>query len=150
MTSGGLAVAPSLEDARGFSTGYNVVLPVAHSFLDGIEIPVPVFLKVRRAAGCFSQTFMARYLSTLSRAVPGRSIALRRPTLHRRCGRLLWIRLCASRRASASMRTMSLPSGPVFRPVPSTERLRCSSLVWCGACLVPRGLRRQARPREGG
>lgn len=52
MTSGSLAVVSSLEDARGFSTGYNVVL-LTHSFPDDIETPVPLSLKLRRAAGFF-------------------------------------------------------------------------------------------------
>ena len=52
MTSGIIATAPSLEEAREFSAGYNVI-PVAHHFFDDTETPVSAFLKLRQAAGCF-------------------------------------------------------------------------------------------------
>ena len=52
MTSGSIAIAPSLEEARGLSASYNVI-PLAHRFLDDTETPVSAFLKLRQAAGCF-------------------------------------------------------------------------------------------------
>lgn len=52
MTSGSITVAPSLEEARELSAGYNVV-PLTHSFLDDTETPVSAFLKLRQSAGCF-------------------------------------------------------------------------------------------------
>ena len=52
MTSGIIATAPSLEEARGLSASYNVI-PVSHRFLDDTETPVSAFLKLRQAAGCF-------------------------------------------------------------------------------------------------
>ncbi len=52
MTSGIIATAPSLEEARGLSTAYNVI-PVWHRFLDDTETPVSAFLKLRQPAGCF-------------------------------------------------------------------------------------------------
>ncbi|MBN1632231.1 MAG: anthranilate synthase component I [Thermoleophilia bacterium] len=52
MTSGTIATAPSLEEARGLSASYNVI-PVSHSFFDDTETPVSAFLKLRQAAGCF-------------------------------------------------------------------------------------------------
>jgi anthranilate synthase component I len=52
MTSGIIATAPSLEEARGLSASYNVI-PVSHQFLDDTETPVSAFLKLRQPAGCF-------------------------------------------------------------------------------------------------
>jgi len=52
MRSGGIATAPSLEEARVLSSTYNVI-PVAHEFLDDTETPVSAFLKLKQAAGCF-------------------------------------------------------------------------------------------------
>lgn len=52
MTSGLIATAPTLEEARGLSASYNVI-PVAHQFLDDTETPVSAFLKLRQPAGCF-------------------------------------------------------------------------------------------------
>ena len=52
MISGSIAVAPSLEEARGLGATYNVI-PVSHQFLDDTETPVSAFLKLRQAAGCF-------------------------------------------------------------------------------------------------
>ena len=52
MTSGIIATAPSLEEARRFSASYNVI-PVSHRFLDDTETPVSAFLKLRQPAGCF-------------------------------------------------------------------------------------------------
>ena len=52
MTSGRIATAPSLEEARDFTASYNVV-PVSHQFLDDTETPVSAFLKLRQPAGCF-------------------------------------------------------------------------------------------------
>jgi anthranilate synthase component I len=52
MTSGSIAVAPSLEEVRGLSDSYNVI-PVSHQFLDDTETPVSAFLKLRQTAGCF-------------------------------------------------------------------------------------------------
>ena len=52
MTSGIIATAPSLEEARRLSASYNVI-PVSHRFLDDTETPVSAFLKLRQAAGCF-------------------------------------------------------------------------------------------------
>ena len=48
MTSGIIATAPSLEEARGLSASYNVI-PVSHRFLDDTETPVSAFLKLRQA-----------------------------------------------------------------------------------------------------
>jgi anthranilate synthase component 1 len=52
MTSGSIATAPSLEEARELSTTYNVI-PVVHQYLDDTETPVSAFLKLRQRAGCF-------------------------------------------------------------------------------------------------
>ncbi len=52
MTSGIIATAPSLEEARRLSASYNVI-PVSHGFLDDTETPVSAFLKLRQPAGCF-------------------------------------------------------------------------------------------------
>ncbi len=52
MTSGSIATAPSIEEARGLSASYNVI-PVVHQFLDDTETPVSAFLKLRQPAGCF-------------------------------------------------------------------------------------------------
>ena len=52
MTSGTIATAPSLEEARGLSASYNVI-PVSHRILDDTETPVSAFLKLRQPAGCF-------------------------------------------------------------------------------------------------
>jgi anthranilate synthase component 1 len=52
MTSGSITTAPTLEEARVLSAGYNVI-PVAHEFLDDTETPVSAFLKLRQPAGCF-------------------------------------------------------------------------------------------------
>lgn len=52
MTSGSIAIAPTLEEARGLSASYSVI-PLAHRFLDDTETPVSAFLKLRQPAGCF-------------------------------------------------------------------------------------------------
>ncbi len=52
MTPGSIAIAPSLEEARGLSHSYNVI-PLVHRFLDDTETPVSAFLKLRQTAGCF-------------------------------------------------------------------------------------------------
>jgi anthranilate synthase component 1 len=52
MTSGGITITPSLEEARQLAATYNVI-PVAHQFFDDTETPVSAFLKLRQAAGCF-------------------------------------------------------------------------------------------------
>jgi anthranilate synthase component 1 len=52
MTSGGITITPSREEARELSAIYNVI-PVAHQFFDDTETPVSAFLKLRQAAGCF-------------------------------------------------------------------------------------------------
>ena len=52
MTSGFIATAPALEEARGLSASHNVI-PVTHQFLDDTETPVSAFLKLRQPAGCF-------------------------------------------------------------------------------------------------
>lgn len=52
MTSGIIATAPSLEEARELSAGHNVI-PVACHFFDDTETPVSAFLKLRQASGCF-------------------------------------------------------------------------------------------------
>ncbi len=52
MTSGSIAIAPTLEEARGLSASYNLI-PLAHRFLDDTETPVSAFLKLRQRAGCF-------------------------------------------------------------------------------------------------
>ena len=52
MTSGGITITPSREEARELSATYNVI-PVAHQFFDDTETPVSAFLKLRQAAGCF-------------------------------------------------------------------------------------------------
>lgn len=52
MTSGSIATAPALDEARRLSASYNLI-PVTHQFLDDTETPVSAFLKLRQAAGCF-------------------------------------------------------------------------------------------------
>jgi anthranilate synthase component 1 len=52
MTSGGITITPSREEARELGATYNVI-PVAHQFFDDTETPVSAFLKLRQAAGCF-------------------------------------------------------------------------------------------------
>jgi len=52
MTSGTLAVAPTLEEARALSADHNLI-PIAHRYLDDTETPVSAFLKLRQPAGCF-------------------------------------------------------------------------------------------------
>jgi anthranilate synthase component 1 len=52
MTSGSIAIAPTLEEARGLSASYNLI-PLSHRFLDDTETPVSAFLKLRQRAGCF-------------------------------------------------------------------------------------------------
>lgn len=51
MTSGLLAAAPSLDEARRLSVSYNVI-PVGHTFLNDTETPVSAFLKLRQPGGC--------------------------------------------------------------------------------------------------
>lgn len=52
MTSGLVAAAPSLDEARRLSASYNVI-PVTYAFLNDTETPVSAFLKLRQPAGCF-------------------------------------------------------------------------------------------------
>jgi len=52
MTSGGISIAPSADEARRLSDSYNLI-PVSHQFLDDTETPVSAFLKLRQPVGCF-------------------------------------------------------------------------------------------------